>query len=170
MKSMNVYYFKTLAFTLLFCSFFAYGSNLSNDAKNRGISETCYTYLNQIEKSYNLNGLNITFAHPQNPSSFPSLHISSQIYNNGSSSFSASLSPDGEYCYLSTILVTAINNQSCSEIAQLKVENEDLELSSYADGGFIILTPEDKSYQTILTSSGANACTMTEARMIWPGR
>ena len=117
-----------------------------------------------------MNGLNITFAHPQNPSSFPSLHVSSQIYNNGSSSFSASLSPDGEYCYLSTILVTAINNQSCSEIAQLKVENEDLELSSYADGCFIILTPKDKSYQTILTSLGANACTMTEARMIWPGR
>ena len=167
---MNFYYLKILTFALLFFSLHANGSNLSEDAKDRGINETCNSYLSQIEKSYNLNGLNITFAHPQNPSSFPSLHISSQIYNNGSSSFSASLSPDGEYCYLSTILVTAINNQSCSEIAQLKVENEDLELSSYADGGFIILTPEDKSYQTILTSSGANACTITEARMIWPGR
>ena len=167
---MNNYHFKTLAFILFFISLCVNASNLSDDAKNREINETCYKYLSQIEKSYNLNGLNITFAHPQNPSSFPSLHVSSQLYNNGSSSFSASLSPDGEYCYLSTILVTAINNQSCSEIAQLKVENEDLELSSYADGGFIILTPGDKSYQTILTSLGANACTMTEARMMWPGR
>ena len=167
---MNRYFLKTITLLLLGFSFNSNAASLFEDSELRGINSTCSTYLSQIEKSYNLNGLNITFAHPQNPSSFPSLHISSQIYNNGSSSFSASLSPDGEYCYLSTILVTAINNQSCSEIAQLKVENEDLELSSYADGGFIILTPEDKSYQTILTSSGANACTMTEARMIWPGR
>jgi hypothetical protein len=167
---MDVYSIKILPFILLFCSFCVNGSDLSDDAKDRGINATCYTYLSQIEKSYNLNGLNITFAHPQNPSSFPSLHVSSQRYNNGSSSFSANLSPDGEYCYLSTILVTAINNQSCSEIAQLKSENEDLELSSYADGGFIILTPDDNSYQTILTSTGANTCTMTEARMMWPVR
>ena len=167
---MNRYFLKTITLLLLGFSFNSSAASLFEDAELRGINSTCSTYLSQIVKSYNLNGLNITFAHPQNPSSFPSLHVSSQIYNNGSSSFSASLSPDGEYCYLSTILVTAINNQSCSEIAQLKVENEDLELSSYADGGFIILTPEDKSYQTILTSLGANACTMTEARMIWPGR
>ena len=167
---MNRYFLKTITLLLLGFSFNSNAASLFEDSELRGINSTCSTYLSQIEKSYNLNGLNITFAHPQNPSSFPSFHISSQIYNNGSSSFSASLSPDGEYCYLSTILVTAINNQSCSEIAQLKVENEDLELSSYADGGFIILTPKDKSYQTILTSLGANACTMTEARMIWPGR
>ena len=117
-----------------------------------------------------MNGLNITFAHPNNPSELPSLHVSSQKYNNGASSFSAALMPDNEYCYLSTILVTAINNQSCTEIAQLKSKNENLELSSYADGGFIILTPNDNSYQTILTSAGDNACTMTEARMMWPGR
>jgi len=167
---LNRYFLKTITLLLLGFSFNSNAASLFEDSELRGINSTCSTYLSQIEKSYNLNGLNITFAHPQNPSSFPSFHISSQIYNNGSSSFSASLSPDGEYCYLSTILVTAINNQSCSEIAQLKVENEDLELSSYADGGFIILTPEDKSYQTILTSLGANACTMTEARMMWPGR
>ena len=167
---MRLYFLKTFTLLTLLLSLCANGSNLSDDAKKRGINETCQSYLSQLEKSYNLNGLNLTFAHPQNPSSFPSLHLSSQKYNNGSSSFSATLTPDGEYCYLSTILVTAINNQSCSEIAQLKVENEDLELSSYADGGFIILTPGDKSYQTILTSLGANACTMTEARMIWPGR
>ena len=167
---MNVNFFKPLSLLLISFSLCVNASNLSDDARDRGINETCSSYLSQIEKSYNLNGLNVTFAHPQNPSSFPSLHVSSQKYNNGSSSFSASLTPDGEYCYLSTILVTTINNQSCTEIAQLKAESEDLKLSSYADGGFIILTPDDNSYQTILTSIDENACTMTEARMMWPGR
>ena len=167
---MDVNFFKPLSLSLLSFSLCVNASNLSDDARDRGINEKCSSYLSQIEKSYNLNGLNVTFAHPQNPSSFPSLHVSSQRYNNGSSSFSASLTPDGEYCYLSTILVTAVNNQSCAEIAQLKAESEDLKLSSYADGGFIILTPDDNSYQTILTSIDENACTMTEARMMWPGR
>jgi hypothetical protein len=167
---MNVNRFKPLSLLLIFFSLYGNASNLSDDARDRSINKICSSYLSQIEKSYNLNGLNITIAHPQNPSSFPSLHVSSQLYNNGSSSFSATLTPDGEYCYLSTILVTAINNQSCPEIAKLKAENEKFELSNYADGGFIILTPVDNSYQTILTSAGENACTMTEARMMWPGR
>ena len=148
-----------------------FASTLAEDAKNRGINETCSNYLEQIELSYSLNGLNITFAHPEKPSEFPSLHISSQKYNNGSSSFSATLSPDGEYCYLSTIITTAINNQSCLEISQLKVSNdENLQASNYGNGKFIILTPTDNAYQTILTSSGENSCTITESRMMWPGR
>ena len=167
---MNIYNYKTLTLIMLFCSFCANGSSLSDDAINRGINETCYSYLSQIEESYNLKGLNITFAHPENPSALPSLHVSSQRYNNGSSTFSATLMPDDDYCYLSTVLVTAINNQSCSEIAQLKEKSENLQLSSYADGAYIILTPSDNSYQTILTSSGEKKCTMTEARMMWPGR
>ena len=167
---MNAYFFKALTLLMICCSLYANGSNLSDDARDRGINEICSSYLSQIEKSYNLNGLSITFAHPNNPSELPPLHVSSQKYNNGASSFSATLMPDNEYCYLSTILVTAINNQSCTEIAQLKSINENLEISSYADGGFIILTPNDNSYQIILTSAGDNACTMTEARMMWPGR
>ena len=167
---MDNYFLKSLSLLLLFCSFCTYGSNLSDDAIVRGVNETCSSYLSQIEKSYNLNGLNITFAHPDIPSELPSLHVSSQKYNNGTSSFTATLIPDGEYCFLSTILVTAINNQSCSEIAQLKAEKEKLELSNYADGGFIILTPEDNSYQTILTSASEHSCTMTESRMMWPGK
>ena len=95
---MNDYHFKTLAFILFFSSLSVNASNLSDDAKDRGINATCYTYLSQIEKSYNLNGLNVTFAHPENPSVLPSLHVSSQRYNNGSSSFSATLIPEGEYC------------------------------------------------------------------------
>ena len=149
----------------------SFATSLAEDAQNRGINETCSNYLDQIESSYELSGLNITFAHPENPSLLPSLHISSQRYNNGSSSFSATLMPDDEYCYLSTVLVTAINNQSCSEIAQIKLENDkNLKASVYADGNYTILTPSDGSFQAILTSSGDNSCTMTETRMMWPGK
>ena len=156
--------------TLLFSSQ-SFSSSLAEDAQDRGINKTCNEYLSQIENSYGINGLNITFAHPKNPSSLPSLHVSSQKYNNGSSSFSATLMPDGEYCYLSTVLVTAINNQSCSEIAQIKVENDqNLQVSVYAEGNYTILTPSDGSFQAILTKSGENSCTITESRMMWPGR
>ena len=168
---MHITYLNSLLLLILsIFSLGAYSSNLSDDARERGINETCYSYLSQIEKTYSLNGLNITFAHPENPSKFPSLHVSSQIYNNGSSSFSATLSPEGDYCYLSITLVTNINNQSCSEIAEKKAESESLQLTNFADGGYLILTPADKSYQTILTSSGETNCTMTESRMLWPGK
>ena len=156
---------------LLLLSINVYALSLSNDAIERGINETCTSYLNQIEKSYNLNGLNITFAHPENPALLPSLHISSQKYNNGSSTFSATLTPDEEYCYISTVIVTSVNNQTCSEISQLKQEvNPELQVSSYADGDFTIITPKDNSYQIILTSQGQTGCAMTETRMLWPGR
>ena len=156
---------------MLLLSANSFATSLAEDAQNRGINETCSNYLEQIESSYGLNGLNITFAHPENPSLFPSLHLSSQKYNNGSSSFSATLMPDSEYCYLSTVLVTAINNQSCSEIVLIKSESdENLKVSVYADGNYTILTPSDGSFQAILTSSGDNSCTMTETRMMWPGK
>jgi len=149
----------------------SFATSLAEDAQNRGINETCSNYLEQIESSYGLSGLNITFAHPEIPSLLPSLHISSQKYNNGSSSFSATLMPDDEYCYLSTVLVTAINNQSCAEITQIKSENDDnLKVSVYADGNYTIITPSDGSFQAILTSSDDNSCTMTETRMLWPGK
>ena len=168
---MKIFLKITSVLTILFFSCNSFASSLAEDAKNRGINSTCYTYLSQIETSYKLSGLNITFAHPESPSSYPSLHISSQKYNNGSSSFSATLTPDGEYCYLSTIMITAINNQSCSEVAQMKTSNDgSLKASKYAEGNYIILTPNDNSYQTILTSSGEYGCTITETRMMWPGR
>ena len=164
------YFRKFLLVIALLFSTQSFASSLAEDAKNRGINETCSNYLEQIESSYGLNGLNITFAHPEKPSEFPSLHISSQNYNNGSSSFSATLTPDGDFCYLSTIMVTAINNQTCIEIAQVKVNNENLQASNYGEGKYIILTPKDNTYQTILTSSGESGCTITESRMMWPGR
>ena len=162
---------KILPVIILVLSTNSFASSLAEDAINRGINETCSNYLDQIESSYGLNGLNITFAHPEQPSKFPSLHISSQKYINGSSSFSATLTPDGEYCYLSTIMTTAINNQSCYEIAQIKAgDDENLTASNFAEGKFIVLTPNDNAYQTILTSSGLNSCTITESRMMWPGK
>ena len=166
------YYIRRITLTVfLLLAKNTYGLSLSDDAINRGVNETCSSYLSQIEKSYNLNGLNITFAHPENPSLLPSLHISSQKYNNGSSTFSATLTPDEEYCYISTVLVTSVNNQTCSEISQIKLEiNSELQVLSYADGDFTIITPKDNTYQIILTTQGETGCTMTETRMLWPGR
>jgi len=159
-----------VAFLILF-SININALSLSNDAVDRGINKTCSSYLNQIEQSYNLNGLNITFAHPENPALFPSLHVSSKKYNNGSINFSATLTPDGEYCYISTVVVSSLNNQTCSEISQAKLEiNSELQVSIYADGDFTIITPKDNTYQLILTSQGEAGCAMTETRMLWPGR
>jgi hypothetical protein len=149
----------------------AISETLTIDAQERGINSTCSSYLGQIEESYGLNGLNITFAHPSDPSLLPSLHISTKNYNNGSSTFSATLSPDGDYCYLSTVIVTSVNNQNCEEITSLKKEESpSLNDTTYADGAFTILTPPDNKYQLILTTSGENGCMMTETRMLWPGK
>jgi len=163
---------KIIGIVFLLLSINVCALSLSDDAIERGISETCISYLNQIEKSYNLSGLNITFAHPENPALLPSLHISSQKYNNGSSIFSATLTPDDEYCYISTVLVTSVNNQTCNEISLLKLEtNPELQFSSYADGDFTIITPpNDNTYQILLTTLGEAGCAMTETRMLWPGR
>ena len=121
-------------------------SSLTSDAQERGINSTCSSYLGQIEESYDLNGLNITFAHPSDPSLYPSLHLSNKKYNNGSSVFSASLSPDGEYCYVSTVNVTEVNTQNCNDITMLKVaEDSTLNVTIYADGDYSIITPEDNS-------------------------
>jgi len=168
---MKQYFKKIIVIVFLLLSINVYAVSLSADAIERGINETCASYLSQVEKSYNLSGLNITFVHPENPTLLPSLHISSQKYNNGSSTFSATLIPDEEYCYISTVLVTSVNNQTCSEISLLKLEtNPDLLTSSYADGDFTIITPNDNTYQIILTTQGETGCTMSETRMLWPGR
>ena len=50
---MNAYFFKALTLLMIFYSLYANGSNLSDDARDRGIDETCSSYLSQIEKSYN---------------------------------------------------------------------------------------------------------------------
>ena len=146
-------------------------NTLTNEAQERGINSTCISYLGQIEDSYQLDGLNITFAHPFDPSIYPSLHISNKKYNNGSTVFSASLTPDDEYCYVSTVNVTEVNSQNCNDITKLKVsEDSTLKVTIYADGDFYIISPKDNSYQIILIDNGEQSCTMVESRMIWPGR
>ena len=145
--------------------------SLSNEAQSRGINSVCSSYIDQLSESYDLNGLNVTFAHPSDPSLYPSLHLSSKKYNNGTSIFSATLSPDGEFCYVSTIHVTQMNDQNCNEITKIKVaEDPTVNITIYADGDYSIITPENNIYQLILINNGENSCTMTEARMMWPGR
>ena len=165
-------YFKILLITIFtLITNIVIASILTNDAIERGISSTCASYLAQLEESFDLNGLNITFAHPSNPSLYPSLHLSSKKYNNGSSVFSATLSPDDEYCYVSTVIVTEVNTQNCNDITMLKVsEDPTINVTIYADGDYSIITPEDNSYQLILISNEEQSCTMTESRMMWPGR
>ena len=165
-------YFKILLITIFtLITNIVVASTLTNDAIERGINSTCASYLGQLEESFDLNGLNITFAHLSDPSLYPSLHLSSRKYNNGSSVFSANLSPDGEYCYVSMVNVTQVNTQNCNDITMLKIaEDSTLKTTIYSEGDYSIITPEDNSYQIILISSGEQSCTMTESRMFWPGR
>ena len=145
--------------------------SLANEAQSRGINSVCSSYIDQLSESYDLNGLNVTFAHPSDPSLYPSLHLSSKKYNNGTSIFSATLSPDGEFCYVSTIHVTQMNNQNCNEITKIKIaEDPTVNVTIYADGAYSIITPENNIYQLILVDNGENSCTLTESRMMWPGR
>ena len=146
-------------------------ATLTIDAQERGINSTCSSYLSQLEESYDLSGLNLTLAYPSDPSLYPSMHVSSKKYNNGSSIFSVNLTPDGEYCYVSTVNITSVNTQSCSEITTLKVaEDPSLKVTTYAEGDYSIITSEENNYQIILISNGELSCMMTETRMMWPGR
>ena len=54
---------------------------LINEAQVRGINSVCSSYIGQLSENYDLNGLNITFANPDDPSLYPSLHLSSKKYN-----------------------------------------------------------------------------------------
>ncbi len=148
-----------------------FANTLSSEAQDRGINSTCSLYLNQLEGIYNLDGLNLTFAYPVEPSLYPSLHSSTKKYNNGATIFSATLSPYDEYCYLSTVSVTIANNKSCNELSILKTkEDPALKIEVFADGDYILMSPENQSYQLVLVATGKNSCSMTETRMIWPGR
>ena len=148
-----------------------FANTLSSEGQNRGINSTCFLYLSQLEGIYDLDGLNLTFAYPGEPSLYPSLHSSTKKYNNGATIFSATLSPYDEYCYLSTVSVTIVNNESCNELSILKTkEDPALKIEVFADGDYILMSPENESYQLVLVATGTNSCAMTEARMIWPGR
>ena len=47
----------------IFYSNLIFADTLFEGASKRGINETCALYLGQVENTYDLQGLNITFAH-----------------------------------------------------------------------------------------------------------
>ena len=148
-----------------------FADTLTSEAEKRGINDVCLSHLTQIEDYHNIDGLNITFAHPTDPSNYPSLHTSNKKYNNGSTFFATTLSPDNEFCYVSINKVTVINNQSCSDIAQARlVEDSTINMETYAEGSYIHISPKSNEYQLILISTGDSSCTLTESQMLWPGK
>ena len=156
--------------TLLVLSFSrVFANTLNSEAETRGINSTCLSHLTQMEDYYDSDGLNITFAHPTDPSNYPSLHTSNKKYNNGSSFFATTLFPNNEFCYVSINKITVINNQSCSDIAQARlVEDSTINMETYAEGSYIHISPKSNEYQLILISTGDSSCTMTESQMLWP--
>jgi len=148
----------------------SYAGALAEEATLRGVNPVCQSHLEQIENSYNLNGLNLTFFHPGESSAYPSFHTSTEKFENGASFFATSLSPDGEMCYISIIKTTIVNNQSCAIILQARMENDEtLTTANYNDGDYIHLYPASSAYQMLLVDIGVNACAITETRMMWPG-
>jgi len=149
----------------------AFASTLTSEAESRGINSVCLSHLVEIESYNNLDGLNITFAHPTEPSNYPSLHTSNKKYNNGSSFFTTTLSPESDFCYASINKVVVINDQSCSNIAQARLEEDStLIVETYAEGSYIHISPESSEYQLILIPIGDSSCAMSESRMLWPGK
>ena len=148
-----------------------FADKLTGEAEARGINGTCLSHLTQLEGYYDLDGLNITFAHPADPSNHPSLHTSNKKYNNGSSFFATTLSPDSEFCYISVNKFTVINNQSCSNIAQARLdEDSNINVKTYAEGSYIHIYPESNEYQLILVPIGDSSCALAETQMLWPGK
>jgi hypothetical protein len=142
---------------------------LAEEAALNNINLVCQSHLEQVEDSYNLNGLNLTFFHSTEPSSYPSFHTSTEKFENGASFFATTLSPDGEMCHISIIKTTVVNNQSCANILQARMDNDEtLNATNYGDGNYIHLYPASGVYQMLLVDIGVNACAITETRMLWP--
>tara|TARA_B100000953_G_scaffold104701_1_gene85788 strand:+ start:270 stop:776 length:507 start_codon:yes stop_codon:yes gene_type:complete len=156
--------------TLLVLSFSrVFANTLNSEAETRGINSTCLSHLTQMEDYYDSDGLNITFAHPTDPSNYPSLHTSNKKYNNGSSFFATTLSPVNEFCYVSINKTTVINNLSCSDIAQTRLDKDPtITMETYSEGSYIHISPESNEYQLILISTGDSSCAMIESQMLWP--
>jgi len=160
--------FLTLSFVLL-CNTSS-AATLTDEAISRGINQNCIIQLNSIEQSLGLNGLNLTFANPEETTTHPSLHSSTMYFNNGASIFSATLSPNENACDVSLVLSTFINNQSCDEVAQTRVAADaTLKVAKYAKGTYTHIYPESNTYQLVLVATGEQSCSITETRMIWLG-
>ena len=154
---------------LTFMSGSVNAGSLAEEAKNRAVNPVCQSHLEEIEESYNLNGLNLTFFHNDNPSAHPSFHTSTEKYENGTSFFASTLSPDGEKCYISIVKTTIVNNQSCPAILKARLDNDaTLVATSYGEGNYVHLYPESGAYQMLLVGIGEDVCAITETRMMWP--
>ena len=164
----KIYLFSITAFLTMNFSI-AFASTLTSEAESRGINNVCLSHLTKIEDYHNLDGLNITFAHPTDPSNYPSLHTSNKKYNNGSSFFATTLLPVNEFCYVSINKTTVINNLSCSDIAQTRLDKDPtITMETYSEGSYIHISPESNEYQLILISTGDSSCAMIESQMLWP--
>jgi hypothetical protein len=68
-------------------------------------------------------------------------------------------------------MLTVINNQSCNDIAQARLdEDSTINIKTYAEGSYIHLYPESNKYQLILVPTGDFSCAMAESQMLWPGK
>jgi len=157
-------------FVLVILNNTASAASLTDEAVSRGLNQECITHLSRIEQSLGLNGLNLTFANPEETTTRPSLHSSTSHFNNGSRIFSATLSPNATSCDVSLVLSTFINNQSCDEVAQARVSADaTLKVAKYAEGTYTHIYPESNAYQLVLVATGGQSCSMTESRMMWLG-
>ena len=148
----------------------SFAGALAEEATLRGINSVCQSHLQEVENSYNLNGLNLTFFHTVEPGTYPSFHTSTEKFENGASFFATTLSPNGEMCYISIIKTTIVNNQNCVAILKARLDNDPtLQATSYGDGNYVHIYPESGVYQMLLVDIGENACAITETRMMWPG-
>jgi len=148
----------------------AFAGKLTEEAALRGINSVCQSHLKEVDDSYNLKGVTLTFYHDTDPDAYPSFHTSTEKFENGASFFATTLSPDGESCYISIIKTTIVNNQKCTTIIRARLDNNpSIQVISYGDGDYIHIYPESGTYQMLLIEIGENACAITETRMMWPG-
>ena len=144
---------------------------LTNEAQARGINPTCLKYLEQIEQTNQLSGLNLTTTFSSNSSLTPSLHTKASKLKDGVSFFSTTLSPDGEFCNISVIATTHSNINNCKEITETRLnEDPNLKETNYADGSYTLLNHENDNYTVVLIDTGDSSCLLTETQMMWPGR
>ena len=54
----------SITFFLVMSYNLTFANTLTSDAESRGINIACLSHLVEIESYHNLDGLNITFAHP----------------------------------------------------------------------------------------------------------
>ena len=149
----------------------AISSTLTEEANKIGINSTCATYLGQLEESFNLSGLALTSAYQTDPSLNSSLHTKIAKFSDGATFISTTLSPDGEFCDISITSSTHTNINSCAEIIDNRLsEDQMLKVNSLLDGNYHIINRENDNFSIVLIDTGKKSCMYTETQMFWPGR